>query len=185
MQNLFRPLIALLLTAASVAAQSATPASEIKVPPGFTVELLKSATEREGSWVAMTIDDKGRLYISPQAMAPDGGIMRVTPTAAGQVEKVDGLTPKVGAAMGMLWAFNSLYVSGQGPDGQAIYRLRDTDGDDTLDDAKLFKKVPDGGGEHGAHAIVLGPDQKLYLTHGNSTPLVEGIASDSPYRHYA
>jgi putative heme-binding domain-containing protein len=163
---------------------SATPAAEITVPRGFKVELLRSATSREGSWVSMAIDDRGRLYISPQGKAPDGGIMRVTLTGKGQVEKVDWLKPPVTAAMGMLWAFDSLYVSGQGPDGQAIYRLRDTDGDDQLDEIKLFKKVPGGAGEHGAHAIVLGPDQKLYIAHGNATPLVEGTAPTSPYRNF-
>jgi putative heme-binding domain-containing protein len=163
---------------------SATPASEITVPRGFKVELLRSATPREGSWVSMAVDDRGRLYISPQGKTPEGGIMRVTLTEKGQVEKVDWLKPPVAAAMGMLWAFNSLYVSGQGPEGQAIYRLRDTDGDDQLDEVKLFKKVPSGAGEHGAHAIVLGPDQKLYIAHGNSTPLLEGIAATSPYRNY-
>jgi len=29
------------------------------------------------------------------------------------------------------------------------------------------------------HAIVLGPDQKLYIAHGNATPLVEGTAPTS------
>jgi putative heme-binding domain-containing protein len=176
---------AFLATAAAVFAQTATPADQISVPAGFKVELLRSATAREGSWVAMTIDPKGRLYLSPQGKAPDGGIMRVTLGSGAQIEKTEWLKPDVGAAMGMLWAFDSLYVSGQGPDGQAIYRLRDTDGDDRLDAATLFKKVPGGGGEHGAHALVAGPDGKLYIAHGNSTPLVEGLAPDSPFRHWA
>ncbi len=161
-----------------------TPPDQIKVPAGFKVELLHSATEAEGSWISMAVDDKGRLYISPQSMTPQGGILRVTLDDAGRVAKKEWLAPKVGVAMGMLWAFDSLYVNGQGPDGQAIYRLRDTNGDDQLDEAKLFKKVPGGAGEHGAHAMVVGPDNKIYIAHGNSTPLVEGVASDSPYRHW-
>jgi len=179
---------------AVVSAQRATPAADLKVPDGFKVELLRSASERDGSWVSVAMDDQGRLYISPQGAVPEssfakdakwGGLVRVTLDSHGQVSKWEKVPLPVGDSMGMLWAFNSLYVSGQGPEGRAIYRLRDTDGDDTLDDSVLFKKVPDGGGEHGAHAMVLGPDKKLYLTHGNSTPLVEGIAPDSPYRHYA
>ena len=167
---------------------AATPAAELTVAPGFKVELLKSATNREGSWASMAIDDKGRLYISPQNKAPDGGIMRLTLDATGHIAKTDWVKTEAGAAMGMLWAFDSLYVSGQGPDGQGIYRLRhskgDADGD--LDTTALFKKVPGGGGEHGAHAIVLGPDGKsLFFAHGNSTPLVEGIAADSPFKNYA
>ncbi|HZJ15652.1 MAG TPA: hypothetical protein VFD27_11405, partial [Chthoniobacteraceae bacterium] len=173
-----------LLSPSAFAAGVATPAEQLTVPPGFKVELLKSATEREGSWVSMAIDDQGRLYISPQNKAPDGGIMRVTLDESGHIAKTDWLKPDVGAAMGMLWAFNSLYVSGQGPDGQAIYRLRDLDHDGELDKAELFKKVPGGGGEHGAHAIVLGPDNQLYFVHGNSTPLIDGIDPQSPYRNY-
>jgi putative heme-binding domain-containing protein len=182
------PLIALLLFFVAlppVALAAATPAEQLTVAPGFKVELLKSANpEREGSWVSMAIDDKGRLYISPQNKAPDGGIMRVTLDDTGHITKTDWLKLDVGAAMGMCWAFDSLYVSGEGPDGQAIYRLRDTNGDGELDKAGLFKKVPGGGGEHGAHAIVLGPDNMLYLVHGNSTPLIEGVDPNSPYRNY-
>ena len=171
---------------AKFAVAASTPASEITVAPGFKVELLKSASEREGSWVSMAVDEKGRLYISPQGKAPDGGIMRLTLDGAGQIAKTDWLKPDIGAAMGMLWAFDSLYVSGQGPDGQGIYRLRDTDGDDELDSTLLLKKVPGGNGEHGSHAIVLGPDEKLYITHGNATAPIEGIDYEhSPYGHFA
>ncbi|HEX8296904.1 MAG TPA: c-type cytochrome [Chthoniobacteraceae bacterium] len=163
----------------------ATPADELAVLPGFKVELLKSATEREGSWISMAIDEKGRLYISPQAKAADGDLMRLTLDASGKIVKTDWIKLDVSAAMGMLWAFDSLYVSGQGPNGQAIYRLRDTNGDDELDAVTLFKEVPKGGGEHGAHALVLGPDGKsIYIAHGNSTPPVEGVAGDSPYRGF-
>ncbi len=133
----------------------------------------------------MAIDDRGRLYVSPQGAAPDGDLMRVTLDAAGKVAKTDWVNLKVGAAMGMLWAFDSLYVSGQGPDGQGIYRLRDTNGDGDLDEAKLFKKIPGGAGEHGAHAMVLAPDGKsIYVAHGNATPILEGIAPESPHQRW-
>src|SRR5688572_16154878 len=170
--------------------RSATPGEELKVPAGFKAELLHSAGPEEGSWASMTVDPKGRLYISPQYRSPKEGpggatLFRVTlKEGGGGVERLDPVPLPVGGSMGMLWAFDSLYVSGLGPDGQAIYRLRDTDGDDALDEAKLFKKVEGGAGEHGAHAIVLGPDKHLYIAHGNSTPLVEGIADDSPHRNY-
>jgi glucose/arabinose dehydrogenase len=169
------------------AAISQTPADQLTVAPGFKAELLKAANaEREGSWVSMTFDDKGRLYISPQAMTPEGGIMRLTLDDAGHIAKTDWLKPKVGGSMGMLWAFDSLYVNGQGPDGQGIYRLRDTDADGELDKTELFKKIPNGGGEHGSHAMVLGPDGKsIYIVNGNSTPLIDGIdTTSSPYRNY-
>ncbi len=165
----------------------ATPASELTLLPGFRAEQLRSAEPGEGSWVCMAIDDKGRLIISPQELLSpkEGGLLRVTLSQGGQVEKIEPLETPVGAAMGMLYAFDSLYVSGRGPKGVGIYRLRDTNNDDQFDSVELFKEFPGGTGEHGAHAIVLGPDQKLWIMNGNSTPLPAGIAPDSPFQHYA
>ena len=177
-------------------APASTPADQLTVAPGFKVELLKSASKDEGSWICMGIDDKGRLYISPQGKKIEGtgfkkddtwgGIWRVTLDAQGHIAQWDKVPVPIGDAMGILWAFDSLYVSGDGPEGRAIYRLKDSKGTDTLDSWTLFKKVPGGGGEHGAHALVLGPDGKsIYIVHGNQTPLIDGIAPDSPYRNYA
>ncbi|HEX8312108.1 MAG TPA: hypothetical protein VF614_12370 [Chthoniobacteraceae bacterium] len=163
-------------------AKEATPAEQITVLPGFKVELLRTAQPGEGSWVSIAVDGKGRLYVSPQGREK---MLRITLTSTGQIEKVEPLDLPVSAAMGMLWAFDSLYVNGEGPNGSAIYRVRDTNADDVLDEAKLFKAVPNGGGEHGAHALVLGPDKQIYIAHGNSTPLVAGVAAESPYRNYS
>jgi putative heme-binding domain-containing protein len=174
--------------------RSATPADALKVPPGFKAELLQSASPEQGTWVSMAVDAKGRLYVSAQArQIPPQEPFEVDPVLritlkpdGGGVERIEPVPLPVGGAMGMLWAFDSLYVSGVGPDGQAIYRLFDTDGDDRLDKLTLFKKVPDGWGEHGAHALVVGPrDNMLYIAHGNSTSLVEGVAPDSPHRNWA
>lgn len=183
------------LAAANFAlAQSATPADQLNVPPGFKVELLKSAAKHEGSWISMAIDDKGRLYISPQGAIPEsgfsreskwGGIWRVTLDDKGQIAQWEKVPVPIGDSMGMLWAFDSLYVSGNGPEGRGIYRLMSEGTQDRLDSWALFKKVPGGAGEHGAHALVVGPDKKIYIAHGNSTPLIDGIDPHSPYRSYA
>ncbi len=174
---------------------AATPAEELTVAPGFKVELLKSAAKEEGSWVSMAIDDQGRLYISCQGKPEGaglkkedkwGGLFRVTLDAQGHIAQWEKVGVPVGDSMGMLWAFNSLYVSGDGPEGRGIYRLKDTDADGNLDSWAMWKKVPGGNGEHGAHALALGPDGKsIYVIHGNSTPLVEGTDAQSPYRNYA
>ncbi|EDY21722.1 heme-binding protein [Chthoniobacter flavus Ellin428] len=174
---------------------ASTPGEELTVPPGFKAELLKSASKDEGSWICMAIDSKGRLYISPQGKPPGaglkkedtwGGLWRATLDAQGHIAQWDKVPVPVGDGMGMLWAFDSLYVSGDGPEGRGIYRLKDSKGADTLDSWTLFKKVPGGAGEHGAHALVLGPDGKsIYIVHGNATPLIEGTAPDSPFKHYA
>ena len=41
----------------------ATPAERIKALPGFKVERLRSADSKDGSWVALAFDDRGRAII--------------------------------------------------------------------------------------------------------------------------
>src|SRR5216110_823287 len=100
------------------AAPEATPASKIAVLNGFKVELLYSPDKpKEGSWVAMTIDPKGRLIVSPQDKQP---MVRIT-LAAGKISKMETIDLPVGSSMGLLYAFDSLYVSGRGPQGIGVY----------------------------------------------------------------
>src|SRR5215510_10310614 len=68
---------------------AATPAEKLTTLPGFKVELLHSATKKEGSWISMAIDPKGRLIISPQDDKNQLRLLRVTLTKEGQVEKVE------------------------------------------------------------------------------------------------
>ncbi len=67
--------------------------------------------------------------------------MRITLKSDGTIDKIEPVPLKVGGAMGMLWAFDSLYVSGVGPDGQGIYRLTDSKHLDALKKAALFNKI--------------------------------------------
>src|SRR4051812_18422959 len=99
--------------ATAQAPRAATPSNQLKLPPGFKAELLHSATEKEDSWVCLAIDEKGRLYTSSQTDVQP--VVRFTLTDKGQVEKIEPVPVKVGGAMGMLWEFDSLYLSGGGP----------------------------------------------------------------------
>src|SRR5437867_3926908 len=112
-------------------------AAEALVPlPGFKVELLYTADPAtEGSWICLRKDHKGRLLISGQRGQP---ILRVT-LKDGQVEQVDKLDLPISEAMGLLYAFDSLYVNGQGPQGYGLYRCRDTGGTDEFDEVRLLK----------------------------------------------
>ncbi len=164
------------------AQRAATSADSLKVADGFKVELLHSATKEEGSWVSMTIDPKGRLIISPQGKEP---MLRLTLDDKGQIAKTETIDLPVTGAMGLLYANDSLYVNGAGKDGYHLYRLRDTDGDDKFDSVELLRKWSGGTGEHGAHAIVLGPDKKLYIVCGNFVGVPEDILPSSPHKNYA
>lgn len=160
----------------------ATPAAALQVADGFKVELIRSAEPGEGSWVAMTVDPKGRLIVSPQGVE---SMLRFTLDAAGQVTKKETIDLPVRGAMGLLSAFGALYVNGQGPDGYHFYRLSDTNGDDVYDKSELLRRWAGGSGEHGAHGIVKGPDDRLYVICGNFVDVPTDVAASSPVRNYA
>lgn len=159
----------------------ATPAESLTVADGFQVELLHSAAAGEGSWVSLAVDPRGRLYISPQGGEP---IRRVTLDAAGRIARQEPLDLPVRAAMGLLWAHDSLYVNGGGPQGYCLYRVTDTNGDDVLDQVVRIHATEGGGGEHGTHGVVNGPDGRLYVMNGNFVK----APPDAPphlHRHFA
>ena len=143
--------------------------SNFAVLPGFVVERLFRVPKDElGSWVCLTTDPKGRLIASDQG---DKGLYRITPPAPGTNEEtcVERLDVNISSAQGLLFAFDSLYVSVNGGNGSGLYRLRDTDGDDQFDEVKKLKEFR-GGGEHGPHALRLAPDGKsIYVCCGNHT----------------
>jgi putative heme-binding domain-containing protein len=158
--------------------REATSAASIRVEPGFTVELLHSATPTEGSWIAMTIDPRGRLIISPQENGP---LLRLS-LAHGRLSKIERLDAPVGEAMGLLYTDDCLFLDGHGPNGWGIYRLR-ARGEGFA--APEFLRPMSTGGEHGSHAIVLGPDHKLYIVCGNFTKVPSDALPSSPHRHFA
>src|SRR6266542_1394848 len=163
--------------------REATPAEALATLPGFKVELIRSAEPGEGSWVCLTVDPKGRLIISPQD--PRDSLLRVLLTPQGKVEQIEKIELPVGGAMGLLHAFDSLYVNGKGKDGLALYRLRDTNGDDQFDAVEVLRKWSGDGGEHGPHGVVLGPDKKLYVVCGNFVNVPDDIAPSTAHKHYA
>ena len=167
---------------------------KLKLLPGFQAEHLYSPSEHEqGSWVAMTFDNKGRMITADQY----GALYRLVLPAMGEpgsptVEKLiigssadrdaDTTTLKIGMgyAQGLLYAFNSLYVmvnhnSDKDFDkNTGLYRLQDTDGDDQFDKVTLLKSLKGEPGEHGPHSLVLSPDKKsIYLTAGNHVDVPE------------
>ena len=161
----------------------ATAADQLTLLPGFRAELLHSATYSEGSWICMTIDQKGRLIISPQR--DEQPLLRVTLDRAGQVANMEPIPAPVKQAMGLCYAHDSLYVNGHGPNGTGLYRLIDANHNDRFDTNEIhFLKKFAGEGEHGYHAVVEGPDGMIYVMNGNHTKVPEGIAKDSPHRNY-
>lgn len=154
----------------------ATPPSAFRVPEGFKVDLVYEVPIKEqGSWVCLCIDLKGRIIASDQY----GKLYRVTPAPVGAdatATKVEKLDVNIGMAQGLLHTKDGLYVdvNGEGPSGGGLYRLQDLDGDDQFEKVDHLIKL-NGGGEHGPHAIIPGPDGRLYLCAGNQTNLPDKI----------
>ncbi|MEZ6091333.1 MAG: hypothetical protein R3C05_25615 [Pirellulaceae bacterium] len=167
----------------------ATPASAFSLPEGFAVELLYEVpSDKQGSWVAMTTDPKGRLLASDQY----GSLYRITVKDAGGVD-VERLKGDFGMAHGMLSAFGSLYINVNGQSGNknqkevksGIYRLTDTTGDDQYDKVEHLLELH-GRGEHGPHALVLSPDGKqIYISSGNTTDLPAEVPLSRVPRHWS
>ncbi len=159
----------------------ATDPAKLNAPPGFKIELIYNVPKAEqGSWVAMTEDAKGRLIVGDQY----GGVFRVTVPPPGtsdgtKVEPIplpNGTDGKpLGGAHGLLYAFDSLYLMNNEMRDKGLWRLRDADGDEHFEKAELLRTCQ-GGGEHGPHGIVLGPDGKsIYFVAGNHTKLPENL----------
>ncbi len=173
----------------AAAKREATPAEALYTLPGFKVELIHSSEGEEGSWVAMVKDNKGRLILSPQhgkGGESAGGLLRLTIGADGKVAKREFIAKPLYDAQGLAFANNTIYAvvnkySTSFKSG--LYRIRDTSGNDKFEDIQLLKEIP-GGGEHGPHAVVVGPDGMLYVMAGNHTKLIEGIDPNSPHKNY-
>ncbi|MCE9562291.1 MAG: c-type cytochrome [Planctomycetes bacterium] len=137
--------------------------------PGYQVEKLFTVPKPVlGSWVNLGVDNKGRLIASDQ---DSKGLVRITPPKIGSDEetKVERIPAKITGAQGLLWHNGGLYVVCNGGPGSGLYRVTSSKNDDVLDKVEKLKAIK-GGGEHGPHAVRLGPDGKsLYVICGNHT----------------
>src|SRR5688572_26861290 len=112
------------------------PADRIDALPDFKVEhVLRADPKVHGSWINLGRDNKGRLLLCGQRNQP---VTRLT-IKEGRVEKEEVLKIPVTEIMGILYAFDALYVNGAGKDnaGKNVYglfRLKDS-GNDQYDQA--------------------------------------------------
>ncbi len=167
----------------AIGANVATPVSNIKTLPDFKVELIYSVPGGEqGSWVNLTTDDKGRIYVSDQY----GVLYRFKTPAAGQTlnrSDIEKVPADIRGVNGMLFAFGALYVGVNDyekkiPSG--VYRITDSNSDDMPDKVEMLREF-DAGSDHGVHAILKTPDGKgLYLISGNNAVLKEGPKTGTP-----
>lgn len=152
---------------------------DLRVLDGFRLERLLRLPREAGSFVALAVDDAGRLYASDQG---DRGLVRITLGAGDADPAVEPVPVDVSGAQGLCWFDGALFAvaqhGGDGPPG--LYRLDDRDGDDALDDATLLREL-EGRGEHGWHGLVpTAEGDGFHVVAGNSTLAPELSASRVP-----
>ena len=146
--------------------------ADFTLPSGFVAEeIYEVPNSEQGSWICLTVDDRGRLIASDQK----GSLYRLTIPESADVDSpiIEKIDLDIGMAMGLLYQSDALYVmvNGKSAEGPGLYRVRDTDQDDQFDSIELLRGIePPGkpGAGHGNHAIVPSPDGKsLYVVCGN------------------
>ncbi|HEV3343257.1 MAG TPA: hypothetical protein VG125_22995 [Pirellulales bacterium] len=161
----------------AVTGQATDPAT-LSVPVGFEVELVRTARAEEGSWISLDFDPHGRLVVARE----DKGLLRFTfPEGGGDIQ-VETINDSLEECRGLLHAYDALYVNAN--NSKALYRLRDSNGDDRFEQIDLLHRS-EGGVGHGRNDLALGPDGLIYLIHGNNVRLTDdGGLSASPLQHY-
>jgi putative heme-binding domain-containing protein len=146
----------------------------------FEVERMMR-DEEVGSLIAMTFDSRGNIIASQEG----GHLLLLTDTDANGVhDRATTYCDKITNAQGILALGTRVFVVGDGPQGMALYRLRDTDRNGEADEVTKLIAFRGSKGEHGAHAVRLGPDGYVYVIVGNFTRADGTPTIRSPYRNW-
>ena len=151
-----------------------------KIDREFDVQELFN-DQQTGSLISVAFNEFGHIL----AGRADGPLLLIYDSNDdGAPDKVKTYCDKVKNCQGVLALNGDVYVTASGPDGEALYRLSDTDRDGTLENVKALITFSGVGGEHGAHAVTLGPDGMIYVMVGNHAKVNAPFAETSPYRNY-
>ena len=159
-----------------LASSAESPSERFRVPEGFTIETVASPAVT-GSVVAFTFDPDGRPCVSIE----QGPIARLfDDDRDGRFEGGQPITPEMSNCQGLSFIRGHLYAVGNGPKGTGLYRLDDENHDGVFEKPTLIRDTDGGMGEHGPHAVALGPDGRLYYNNGNHAHLKPPIDASSP-----
>jgi glucose/arabinose dehydrogenase len=135
--------------------------------------------EEVGSLIAMTFDARGNILCSREG----GHLMLLTDSNNDGIhDHVATFCDKIQNAQGILALGTRVFVVGDGPEGMALYRLRDADRNGQAEEVTKLSPFRGSKGEHGAHAVRLGPDGLIYVVVGNFTRADGQPTPRSPYR---
>ncbi|HEX4130842.1 MAG TPA: HEAT repeat domain-containing protein [Pirellulales bacterium] len=172
-------------------------AKRFSVTRDFRVERVVRP-ELTGSVIAMAFNEWGELLISSEGSGlllvtdkDKDGVPETVSTYCGQVKNCQGILPLNG----------EVFAVGDGPQGPALYRLTDENQDSKAEGVRALWGFNGPLGEHGPHAVTLGPEGMLYVMIGNHSSikrLADPAAGDeakptdttapygpqSPYHHW-
>ncbi|HZW30342.1 MAG TPA: HEAT repeat domain-containing protein [Isosphaeraceae bacterium] len=151
-------------------------ARRFRVPDGFRVEMVASP-RITGSVVAFSFDEEGAPCIAVER----GPIARlIDDDHDGRYDRREPVETRVTNCQGLAFLRGRLFAVGRGPQGDGLYRLSRSGKSGTYGDCELLRGSKGGMGEHGPHAVALGPDGALYYGNGNHAHLKPPIDPHSP-----
>jgi len=154
--------------------------ARFKVTPEFHVEWVADPKDT-GPLICMTFDEFGRII----AARENGSLVIVSDQDKdGVVEAVSPYCEELKNCQGLLAVSGKVYAVGEGPQGAALYRLSDDDHDGQVDNCEVVLKFAGEMGEHGPHALTLGPDGLIYMLLGNFAHTSSEPEATSPYHDF-
>jgi len=148
---------------AACAGEPAAPNLGFKVPPDFEVTLYAS-DDLATNIYTLTCDAKGRVVVAGpgyiKTLHDDDNVGHATRATLFSNKPASG-------AQGLCFDGDDLICTGD----NGLWKLSDTDGDGQADKSEKWATL--GQGEHGAHAVVRGPDGWFYVLVGNDTKVTK------------
>ncbi|MGE0537360.1 MAG: hypothetical protein AB7O68_20475 [Pirellulales bacterium] len=149
--------------------------TDFDLPPGFRISLY-AGDDLAHDIFSMTLDAAGRVVVAGpgyvKTLFDDDG--------DAQADRAEMFSTRpASGAQGLCFDGHDLLFTGDG----ALGRLRDQDGDGRADgQPEVWTRLR--GGEHGAHAILQGPDGWFYVMCGNDAGVSKAhiTAENSPVR---
>lgn len=164
----------------SVPVEEVSRSERFKIDPQFEVQQVLGG-DQVGSLIAMSFNEFGHILASKEG----SGLLLIYDANGDKIpERVRTYCDKVQNIQGILPLNGEVFVTGEGPDGPALYRLADKDRDGMLESVRAIVKFKCEVSEHGAHGLVLGPDGLIYVLLGNHTQIDGEYESGSPHRDF-
>ncbi|MFV1964649.1 MAG: HEAT repeat domain-containing protein [Pirellulaceae bacterium] len=147
-----------------VVAEEEEPSTQrFRIDDEFQVEELLDGTQT-GSLIAMTFNEFGHIL----AARDEGPLLLIYDSDDDeQVDRVKVYCDKVSHCQGILALNGKVYVTADGPEGPALYRLSDENRNGILEHVTTLLKFPSTVSEQGVHGLTLGPDGMIYIVAGN------------------